>query len=459
MKSKKTLSMILSAVVLAGGIGLAPAKAMADTKDGVKVASTVNTKNVGEVVFKAINDLSEKNIKEARLAIANLQDSHTKHLYNKTLDYHIYSNIDKKVSPVDELMNAYDKTAKMRSAESKVNFDIKLNGQNLSKEEQQSLAPVMAMINSLKVNATSKYKSNEKNTKIFANSDINIDFMQQVFNLKAWMDINTEGKQPNMKYIVSIPEAMKNLTPELKGKDYIVYDTSKIYEKLNVPNMDYGKMMGVYEKYGKRFQEALLDFIRVADAKYSIVTRKGQGTILNGKEKVNLYQIKLDNDKLVKVVKLAMQDENMKKLIKDYLKDTINVAAEMQDKKISQQDLEKIQQEIDKQLEIGMTQLVAALEEMNKSVKFEIVLNCGVNKDGYIASEAGSFKVTVDSAKLQGKNNGSKYTCTINYNSELYNINGDVKVEAMPKVNEKNSIDYVDMLMNNVPSQNKKVSA
>jgi hypothetical protein len=50
----------------------------------------------------------------------------------------------------------------------------------------------------------------------------------------------------------------------------------------------------------------------------------------------------------------------------------------------------------------------------------------------------------------------SQYTFVVNFSSDAYNINGKVNIEAMPEVNEKNSIDYVELLKEsmNVESEN-----
>lgn len=456
MKSKKSISMILAAVVLSTGISFVPARVSAATKDSVKVESKEQNKNVRAAVQKAIKDLNEENIKEARKMIAELEDANLKYLYNKALEYNIHKNIDKKISPVDELMIAFDKTNKVTSCESNIKVDLNMDGKNLTQEEMQSFAPIMQIINGIKIDGTSKFIGNGKNTKISAKSDLNLSFMNQIYKMSTWVDMNMEGKDPKMKYVITIPEALKAVSPELKGKDYLVYDSEKLTEEL-AQNVDYEKMMKSSMKLGNKFQAVLVDFLRAADAKFNLVTRKGRQTVTigNAKENVELYEIRLDNEKLTEVIKFALQDKEMKKLIKDYAKFSINLGAEMQNEKISPEELKEMEKAIDE----GLNQLVGMLEELNKSVKYELVFDFGVNKDGYVAYQTGSVKVTVDAGKIEGSDSKSQYTFVVNFSSDAYNINGKVNIEAMPEVNEKNSIDYVDLLKESMNVESEKEAA
>lgn len=456
MKSKKSISMILAAAVLATGISFVPARASAVTEDSVKLESKEQNKNVRAAVQKAIKDLNEENIKEARKMIAEVEDTNLKYLYNKALEYNIYKNVDKKISPVDELMMAFDKTNKVTSCESNIKVDLNMDGKNLTQEEIQSFAPIMQIVNGIKIDGTSKFVGNKKNTDISAKSDLNLSFMNQIYKMSTWVDMNMEGKEPKMKYVITIPEELKALSPELKGKDYFVYDSQKITEEL-AQNVDYEKMMKSSVRLGNKMQVTLADFLRVADAKFNLVTRKDRQTVTigNAKENVDLYEIRLDNEKLTEVIKFALQDKEMKKLIKDYAKFSINLGAEMQNEKVSAEDLKEMEKAIDE----GLNQLVGMLEELNKSVKYELVFDYGVNKDGYIAYKTGSIKVTVDTGKLQGTDSKSQYTFVINLSSDAYNINGKVNIEAMPEVNEKNSIDYVELLKESMSNESEKEAA
>lgn len=86
----------------------------------------------------------------------------------------------------------------------------------------------------------------------------------------------------------------------------------------------------------------------------------------------------------------------MNKLIKDYVKFSINLGAEMENEKVSPEELKEMEKEIDE----GLNQLVVMLEELNKSVEYELVFDFGVNKDGYIAYQTAGIKATVDAGKI-----------------------------------------------------------
>lgn len=456
MRSKKSISMILAAAVLATGISFVPARASAVTEGSVKLESKEQNKNVRAAVQKAIKDLNEENIKEARKMIAEVEDTNLKYLYNKALEYNIYKNVDKKVSPVDELVMAFDKTNKVTSCESNIKVDLNMDGKNLTQEEMQSFAPIMQIVNGIKIDGTSKFVGNGKNTEISAKSDLNLSFMNQIYKMSTWVDMNMEGKEPKTKYVITIPEALKATSPELKGKDYLVYDSEKIAKELG-ENVDYGKMMQSSVKLGNKMQLVLVDFLRAADAKFNLVTRKDKQTVTigNATENVDLYEIKLDNEKLTNLIKFALQDKEMNKLIKDYIKFSINLGAEMENEKVSPEELK----EMEKQIDEGLNQLVIMLEELNKSVEYELVFDFGVNKDGYITYQTAGIKATVDAGKIQGADSKSQYTFVVNFSSDAYNINGKVNIEAMPEVNEKNSIDYVELLKESIPVESENEAA
>ncbi|MEL7597778.1 MAG: hypothetical protein AAGU01_06195, partial [Clostridiaceae bacterium] len=307
--------------------------------------------------------------------------------------------VDKKVSPVDELVMAFDKTNKVTSCESNIKVDLNMDGKNLTQEEMQSFAPIMQIVNGIKIDGTSKFVGNGKNTEISAKSDLNLSFMNQIYKMSTWVDMNMEGKEPKTKYVITIPEALKATSPELKGKDYLVYDSEKIAKELG-ENVDYGKMMQSSMKLGNKMQLVLVDFLKAADAKFNLVTRKDKQTVTigNATENVDLYEIKLDNEKLTNLIKFALQDKEMNKLIKDYIKFSINLGAEMENQKVSPEELKEMEKEIDE----GLNQLVVMLEELNKSVEYELVFDFGVNKDGYIAYQTAGIKATVDAGKIQG---------------------------------------------------------
>lgn len=442
MKNKKILSIVLSGTLFATGIGLLPTKAMAKTKTETKVEQNSGME-AGKLVFKALNELNEKNIKEARKAVAGLPNSNTKLIYTNALNYTVYKNIDKKVSPVDELMNAYKKTMKVRSGKSTVNFDINVNGKNLSKEEEETMKPLMAILNDFKMDGVVNYILNEKNTKLNADCKIDMNIMNQMLNLKAWMDMDMQGKEPNMKYVVNIPNEMKMLSPELKGKDYIVYDMSKFYKQFN-QNID-GNMMESYTKFSKKFEKEMIEFLRTSDAELNLVTRNGEKTTENGK--VQMYQIKIDNEKLTKMIKYMFKDETMRNLIKDYVKESINLGAQMQDDKLTQEQMKELQKGINEGIDDVEKQLEITLQEINKVATYEFTIDFGINQDGYISYEAGKVNFNVDASKIEQSATKANYAFEIKFSSETSKINEDVKVEKMPEITKENSIDYFEFLM------------
>ena len=92
-----------------------------------------------------------------------------------------------------------------------------------------------------------------------------------------------------------------------------------------------------------------------------------------------------------------------------------------------------------------------------------IVIEYGVNNDGYIVREVGKIDLNID-LKSIGEATGNSalvedlgiLKLEINFNTKNYNINKDMKIN-MPKVNEQNSLDYKDILEQTLNTTNETI--
>ena len=91
-----------------------------------------------------------------------------------------------------------------------------------------------------------------------------------------------------------------------------------------------------------------------------------------------------------------------------------------------------------------------------------IVLEYGINSDGYIAHEAGSIPLEVN-IKAIGKAMGEEEPASsgilkldMSFSTKVYNINAPMQID-MPVVNESNSIDITD-IMNKSMNTNTEVN-
>ncbi|MCY6960167.1 peptidoglycan-binding protein [Clostridium brassicae] len=454
MKSKKIMAITLAAGIFIGGVGVSPIKAFAATEN--KVQAKVSTqKELQSKVYKLLNKIkvnpNEKDIKEARRVIEDIDN----HSYRATCSYllnlYINNNIDKNVSSIDELVNAYKMNKKITSCEVEQNLGIKLDGKNLSKEEEKNLAQILSIINSLNVKTDIKTVSRDENKKAVAEGNVKVSVNGVTMDMKVWSDVDTTGSNPKIKSIIEIPEALKVIMPaEYKDKKYFVYDISKILSNSQTVEatkmIDFQKLINSANNFGVSFNESFANFIKIADAKYDIVS-KGDASKL-GNNSVKAYKIDLNNEKLINVIKYALKDKKMTGLVKDYINDIMALDPNYSGTKVT-----------DEQLSAALNQTIMILDKMKDAVQIDISIDVGVDKSGYVSYNKGNVKFTVNvgeiskmsgdiKAKKDVVNTNSIYTLLFNFDSNISKINEDIKTNPMPEVNEKNSIDYMEFVMN-----------
>ncbi|MCY6483241.1 hypothetical protein OW763_02580 [Clostridium aestuarii] len=474
MKNKKLMSIVMSASLVISGIGLAPCKAMAETKNEVKVEAKQTQdndveKSAKELVKEARKNLNEENIKKARIAISKMPKSNVKKLYSEVLNFNIYNHLGDNISPVDELMKAFKKSQEIKSCVSQSQFTMNIKGENLSEEEKMKLAQIEQVINKLKINGKSQIKSEKQGEKVYFKSNVNIDVMGNPINFDLWEDVDVTQDTPKINMIISIPEMIKAFAPELGEKKYLVYDFDNISKLLGengtgTQNVDFDGIMKAATKFSKNFENIFVDFLTVEDAKYNIVSRKDkkQVTIGNGVQNVQIYEIKINNDNLAEILKDAMKNEEIRTAFVEYVNDIMKLIPEQDKKELKGVDLQK---QMNESMDEMIEEAIKGLDSIKDLVEYELVFDFGVNNDGYIVYQTGNMKFTADVAKLQAKikeikntqlevkeenkvqKSNSKYTFTIKYTSDLDKVNETIEFDPIPEITEKNSIKYTDLLM------------
>ncbi|KOA19970.1 hypothetical protein CLHOM_15350 [Clostridium homopropionicum DSM 5847] len=461
MKKKKIISMVLAAGLTVGGTGFLPVKALAATNDKVQVINAVvSQKDLKQQSYDLLNKIKENpteaDIKAARKMISGISDLRYTSAYIYLLNLYVDKNIDKGISPIDELLNASAKNQSITSMEQKFGLNTSLLAENLSEEEQMAMAQILPIINTLSFGMDSKMKTSDENKKIQIEGTIDISVMNMPVEAKMWIDMDITGATPKMKYIIEIPNSIKMFLPaEFKDKQYLVYDMETILKASGANGAQmagFGDIMKSAEVFNKKFTASFNDFIKIADGKYDLVSRGDLATLdkETAQEVSKLYKIDLNNEKLLGIVNDALKDYSMKKVIKNYINDSMKLDPTI-----------KGQEMTDKDFEEGIGEITKALGQLGDSLRLDMTLECGVNKEGYISYQKGSLKVTVDSAKLNALNAAenqkqnaantkaasSKYTFTLNFDSKLSNINKEIKLAPMPEVNEQNSIDIMQLLI------------
>lgn len=447
MKSKKIISMVLAAGIATGGFGAASTKAFAATSDTAQETIVISQKDSEAAAYDILKEVKENpneaNIKKARKALTGLTDPYFKSAYEYLLSYYTKGITD--VPAIDELMAVYAKSEQINSGEVKANLGMKLDQENLNEEYKNTFDMVQAMVNSTNMNMNLKINS-ESETKASISGTFNMNMAGQEMDMKVWADADISNDEPNIKYIIQIPEVLKAGDPMLANKDYLVYDLEDIIGQ-GIDMSEFNSIMESATVFSAKLDKSFENFIKLADAKYDIVERTDVAKLDadGSKGLVKAYTVDLNNEKLMSIVKDALQDKEIMKTFKDYIDDIMALNPEYGS--ITDEDFNN-----------GLKEVEAALDEINNVAKFDVTYQMGVNKQGYISTENVSFKITLKASALSeivsslagtempAFNPDATFTFTLNCNSDTTNINKNVKLDAKPEITEDNSVNLVDLM-------------
>ncbi|AYF53573.1 peptidoglycan-binding protein [Clostridium novyi] len=456
MKSKKIMSLVLAAGMVLGSGSVSTIKAYADTTNNKILVTQTNQKELQKKACNLIkiieNNPSAKDVKEARKLISQLNDTAFRNSYKFLVDFYTNKNLDKGISPIDVIVNACKNSKNIQSSDSTTNFNMNLQGNNLSNEEKEILNSIIPIINSMDISVDIKMNSAENNKKIklsgvihFKNSLIKIDS-------KIWIDMDVTKSTPDIKYIIEIPEGLKAFLPSnLANKKYFVFDMVNLLKDPKVAKdkdlIDINKQIQLSTMLQDKFINAFEDFIKIADANYDIVSpiNKDKLNCNSLKNIKSAYEINLNNDKLMKVVKLGLHDKN----ISSTFWDCVYKVAELEGDNSNEKITDKQKTELIKAFEEG-------LDKFNKAVQCNIKSIVGIDEKGYSCYSKVTVNMVIDAKEIskmfgvkEMPNTNSKYEVTVNCDCNMSDINNNVKVAEKPEISKENSVDFSEILMDN----------
>lgn len=342
-----------------------------------------------------------------------------------------------------ELYNGFSKQRDMRSFEMKTDLSLKVSGKNLSSEEEKTLA-TLPLKDGIKVTTKSKSRANEDKTIGKTQNEISVGISDMSMSMNMWTDMDLSGDKPQMKNIMTIPYMFKNKLPQLNGKEYMVMDYAEMNSTTNIPGqpaIDYKQIMELSKSIQPKLAELMKAYLQQYSFSKDIVTKsEKQNLVIAGEQQeVNVYEVKLGDDAFKEVLKYTVANlgEN-KDIIEKFIKQFVPSAGPI--------DLN--------QLPEATKSLESALDSI-KDIKIlgdkGIVLQYAINKDGYIVNQKGTMDLVFDTTNIkklskvgQIPNFTGIYTVTLDFNMDMYNINGDVKFE-MPTLTSANSINMIDL--------------
>lgn len=364
-----------------------------------------------------------------------------------------------------KLYEALNKTQSIKSSESNTEVSLKFSAKGLTKENEAIVAQVIPFINNSKVTMASKMSDNDGKTKAKLQSDINVEFGGTSTKIGFWMDYYLNEDKPVVKEIIKMPAMVTAaMGPEYAGKEYAVMDFTNTQAMPGMEGMDFSKMIKLGMDFQKKTNEFLGKYLEQFNPSTKVVTSLGTKTV--GDETLQMYQIKMDDAAFKNIIKYScnnlLENKDAVKFMKEYLVAVSQLAnAKGPEGDKVKADLEKSINDLDKALPEAQKQINKTFDTV-KDIKLigdkGIVINYGINKDGYVVSKSGTIDFTFDIEKLgkafDEKNGGKQkgiYNLTIDFNSTVKNINKPVEVK-MPELNSKNSFNYFDLIKDSVPA-------
>lgn len=349
------------------------------------------------------------------------------------------------------LYNAFNKMQDISSVESDMEIQLTLNTEGFAAEEQLVLQQVVAMVNTSKLKMHTKQIQNKDKTVAKSEINTNINLAGMGMDMGVWVDVDMSTDKMKMLEIIKMPQMlMSTIFPGDPAKEYMVYNIGEIIN--TEESIDFTELM----KFSKEWQPKLTEFIKQVQKdfkpEFDMVKEKSD-RVING-EKLKIYELQLNDATLKELVKYSVNYSLDEKVVIDFIKEYMNEVMKM----VNDPEETEIKEEL-ANLEDQIPEIKSKFNdfmEEYKDIKIlgekGIVIEYGINKEGYIVHEVGIMDLSLNLEEITKKIDENmpvqkgKINLTINYNSKNYNINSkDIKVE-MPEVNEKNSIDLMEMM-------------
>ena len=366
-----------------------------------------------------------------------------------------------------KLYNGFVKNQEIASMESDTDITFTLEGSDFPDEQQVILQEAINTLNNSKITMHQKAISNEDKTIAKAYMDMNMTFGDMKMPMEAWVNVDASKDNYDMVEIIKMPsEIMAMISPEAVNKEYLVYDIGEMMGETS-KEVDNSKLMEFSKNLQTKYADSFKDFVKDLDIGFKMAKYKGTRSV-NGKS-LYLYEVKLDDANFKKLIRnmvnSSLDDEDTIKFIEDYMNAVVDIMEIPEGEEISKDEMKAEMKE-----ELGNLQkeLPNMKKQFNEFMdKFEevkivgdkgIVIEYGINSDGYIVHEAGNIDLAIDIEAIVKAFGGTEETAVqqtgklklgINFNSKIYNINKDIKIN-MPKTTEENSLRFNDLMKDTI---------
>ena len=368
-----------------------------------------------------------------------------------------------------KLYNAFMKSQDIISMESDMDIAFSLDSEGFSEEVQPMIQEMAQVLNNSEINIYQKMVQNQEKTAARAKMDASLNIGGMPMDMKVWVDVDTSEDTPKMVEVIKMPQIlMEQISPEGQSKKYIVYDFADIAAS-GQEEIDFKELMDFSREIQPKMMEFMKDYPKSFDPGFRIASFKGTKDV-NG-DTLSIYEVKLNDESFKELIKYVVNkeidNEDNIKFLREYMKVVMSITQLPDGEKETAK--EEVNQGIDKlqenlpEIKNQFNKFMEDFKDVKVLGEEGIVIEYGVNRDGYMVHEAGKIDLNIDLKAIVeaiGHNtsaeNLGKLKLGIDYNSKIYNMDKDMQIN-MPRVNEKNALYFSDMMKQIESETNKAI--
>lgn len=362
-----------------------------------------------------------------------------------------------------ELLNAFEKTAGIRSYENHSSYEIQDITLDSTMDEAALIEPFVSMLQGLKMDIHQKVSQNDEQTILKGQVDMAVSLLGTTENTSIWMDYDFTKVPQRMRGIIKIPASAVGMIPGTEGgQEYLVMDESIVEQAEDLaPAVDTGSAESV-----KNLQTQILDMVKQyainEDPNFVVVSQLPDRTI-NG-EKHKVYQLKLTDTSLKALMKYIAaevpQDDSTKEMLKEFIMTALMMTEGTEVGMDLNDTFEKFRdgtttfgQDLNKTLE--------AFDDITMLGDQGIVIDYIINSQGYIVRQDGVIDLFMSTQQVDDaleklsptgnypESNKSEFleataTFGLKFSSETSRINENIIIE-FPTLTPENSINFSDI--------------
>ncbi len=355
----------------------------------------------------------------------------------------------------NEFTKALIKQQEITSARSDMQITLNVDGEGFGPEKELEMAMIKGMFNGLIFDIEQTSISNRNRDKIQSELSLTTRGLQGGNTSKIWLDIdNTSKDKGNMKQIYKLDKNTLAMLGVPGNKEYLVYDLNKLQELSGHNDQEMleesmKSLMNWSTKLEDRLSRALSDYIKNYKLKVKLVDRKEKKIV--DKESLKIYELNMNDKEFKEFLRYTgnegLNNKEIYSLYKEYLEILIDFTnGDASEKARAKEEIGKAED-----LKVKLNEALDKLDGIKIIGDKGINIKYGINKDGYISYEEGKLDLVLDLENI-GKifreevESKGRFKFIINYEVKLKEINNkNLKLE-MPKLDESNSLDFVDLI-------------